>query len=417
MDKSDGGWTNVTATKLRVGAVVITPPTFKASGGVSAAIQLTERIAKQIDSALLLMAEDNGETVENGLRIIRQKAANPLLPLRRLLPRQVVTLAWRANIKPWLREGRFDVVHFHNPHPPGALKAAAQACKDLKIPYVISTHGFIEFNEFSQGFGAPAWQKPLLELLVRRPVVHVAQNAARVLMLSPQEEPVLSGMGVDPRNLRVVSNGVDPYFTIPVSEAERQRLVARFALPTDRPLMLYVGNHTANKGLDVLLRALPLMREKAVAVVAGAIRSQKEHAQLLADNGMPAGSETILFTDFITREELRALYQSVHLFVFPSRADTLPLVILEAMASGLPVVSTLIGGIPFEVSADTGILMKPGDPTALASALDRLCADLPLRKALGDAGRARVTQLFNWERSAEQAVAIYEDVVSNKTSQ
>jgi len=56
MDKSDGGRTNVTATKPRVGAVVITPPTFKASGGVSAAIQLTERIAKQIDSALFLMA-------------------------------------------------------------------------------------------------------------------------------------------------------------------------------------------------------------------------------------------------------------------------------------------------------------------------------------------------------------------------
>jgi glycosyltransferase involved in cell wall biosynthesis len=127
---------------------------------------------------------------------------------------------------------------------------------------------------------------------------------------------------------------------------------------------------------------------------------------------MAAASEKLLFTDFITREELRALYHSVDLFVFPSRADTLPLVILEAMASGLPVVSTLIGGIPFEVSADTGILMKPGDPAVLALALDRLCADEPLRKAMGDAGRARVTQLFNWEKSAEQAVAIYEDVVS-----
>ena len=211
----------------------------------------------------------------------------PFYPCKTFLPRQAVTLAWRPDIKTWLRKGRFDIVHFHNPHPPGALKAAAQACLELGIPYVISTHGFVEFNEFSRGFGAPAWQKPLLEMLVRRPVVRVAQNAARVLMLSPQEEPILTGMGVDPRNLRVVSNGVDPYFATAISEAERRRLTARFTLPPGHPLMLYVGNHTANKGLDVLLRALPLMREKAVAVVAGAIRSQEEHARLLADNGMP----------------------------------------------------------------------------------------------------------------------------------
>jgi glycosyltransferase involved in cell wall biosynthesis len=405
----------MTASKLRVAAVVITPPTFKASGGVSAAIQLTRRTAKLLDNTLFLMAENDGETIEDGLRIVRQKARNPLLPLQNFLPRQAVTLAWRPDIKSWLREGRFDIVHFHNPHPPGALKAAAQACVELEIPYVISTHGFVEFNEFSRGFGAPAWQRPLLGMLVRRPVVHVAQNAARVLMLSPQEEPILTGMGVDPCNLRVVSNGVDPYFATTIPEIERQRLTARFALPPARPLMLYVGNHTANKGLDVLLRALPIMREKAVAVVAGAIRSQEEHARLLADNGMSATDERLLFTDFITREELRALYQIVDLFVFPSRADTLPLVVLEAMVSGLPVVSTLIGGIPFEVSPDTGILMKPGDPVALAAALDRLCTDRAMRKTMGDAGRARVMEIFNWEKSAEQAVTIYEEILAERS--
>lgn len=400
------------AEKLRVAAVVITPPTFKASGGVSAAIQLTQRIARLTDSTLFLMAENDGETIEDGLRFFRQKAKNPLLPLQKLLPRQLVSIAWRPDMKTWLREGRFDIVHFHNPHPPGALKAAAEACMGLGIPYVISTHGFVEFNEFSRGFGVPSWQKPLLETLVRRPVVYVAQNAARVLMLSPQEEPILESMGVETRNLRVVSNGVDPFFAETLSDADRQGLIARFNLPSDRPLMLYVGNHTANKGLDVLLRALPLMREKAVAVVAGAIRSREEHARLLAENGMSGADRRLLFTDFITREELRALYQTVDVFVFPSRADTLPLVVLEAMASRLPVVSTTIGGIPFEVTPDAGILMEPGDPVPLAAALDQLCADPALRRTMGDAGRARVMKMFNWESSAEQAVAIYKEILA-----
>jgi starch synthase len=404
----------MTASKLRVAAVVITPPTFKASGGVSAAIQLTQRIAKLADSTLFLMAENDGDAVEGGLRIVRQKARNLLLPLQKILPREAVSIAWRPDIKSWLRKGRFDIVHFHNPHPPGALKAAAEACMELEIPYVISTHGFVEFNEFSRGFGVPAWQKPLLEMLVRRPVVYVARNAAGVLMLSPQEEPILESMGVETRNLRVVSNGVDPYFAETLPDAERQGLIARFNLPSDRPLMLYVGNHTANKGLDVLLRALLLMRERAVAVVAGAIRSHEEHARLLADSGMPTADERLLFTDFITREELRALYQTVDLFVFPSRADTLPLVVLEAMASRLPVVSTTIGGIPFEVPPEAGILMNPGDPVPLAAALDQLCADPAMRRAMGDAGRARVMKIFNWEKSAEQAVAIYEEILAER---
>ncbi|MBR0704831.1 glycosyltransferase family 4 protein [Bradyrhizobium diazoefficiens] len=401
----------MTAKKPRVAAVVITPPTFKASGGVSAAVQLTQRIARLIDSTLLLMAETDDETIEDGLRIVRQKAKNPLLPVQKFLPRQAVSIAWRPEISSWLRDGRFDIVHFHNPHPPGALKAAAEACMKLEIPYVISTHGFVEFNEFSRGFGAPTWQKPLLEMLVRRPVIYVAQNAARVLMLSPQEEPILTSMGVDIRNLRVVSNGVDPFFAKAIPDAERQNLIARFDLPSNRSLMLYVGNHTANKGLDVLLRALPLMQEKSVAVVAGAIRSQEEHVRLLADTGVAGSDKRVLFTDFITREELRALYQTADLFVFPSRADTLPLVILEAMASRLPVVSTAIGGIPFEVPPEAGILMKPGDPVPLAAALDRLCADPSLRRTMGDAGRARVMKIFNWEKSAEQAVTIYEEIL------
>jgi starch synthase len=404
----------MTASRLRVAAVVITPPTFKASGGVSAAIQLTQRIAKLADSTLFVMAENDGETVEDGLRIVRQKAKNPVLPLRKLLPRQAVSIAWRPNIKSWLREGRFDIVHFHNPHPPGALKAAAEACMELNLPYVISTHGFVEFNEFSRGFGAPAWQKPLLAILVRRPVVYVVRNAARILMLSPQEEPILSGMGAKTPNLRVVSNGVDPYFAERLPAEERQRLIARFNLPSDRTLILYVGNHTANKGLDVLLRALPLMHEKAAAVLAGAIRSREEHARLLADNGISGTDERLLFTDFITREELRALYQAVDMFVFPSRADTLPLVVLEAMASGLSVVSTTVGGIPYEVPPEAGILMKPGEPVLLAAALDRLCADPSMRQTMGNAGRARVMKIFNWEKSAEQAVEIYQEVLAER---
>ena len=396
--------------QLRVAAIAITPPTFKASGGVSAAIQLTKEIAKLCDATMIVMAEKDSDEIEDGLRIVRHRATNILLPVSKFLPRQATSMAWRANILQLLRNGHFDLVHLHNPHPPGALREVADICLKLRIPYVISTHGFIEFNDFSRGFESPAWQKPLLDLLVRRPIVQVVRNAARVMMLSPQETPVLLDMGVHPDRLRVVSNGVDAFFSARIPDGQRRNLVRRFSLPAGVPLMLFVGNHTPNKGIDTLLKALPLMRESAAAVIAGQIRSSDEHLSRLASCGLTPDDHRLRFTDFITKEELRALYQSVDLFVFPSRADTLPLAILEAMTSGLPVVSTRVGGIPFEVTAETGVLVEPGAPDALARALDTICADPAMRARMGSAGRSRAIEIFNWKKSAELAVEIYGEI-------
>lgn len=370
------------------------------------------RVADLCDTAMYVMSDRDQDVSEGRLRLSLRRPTNALLPMARYAPRAVTTMAWRANVTAWLQELRPNVVHLHNPHPPGALLQVARTCSRLAIPYVISTHGFVELNDFSRGYGAPRWQRPLLEWFVRRPLVAAARGAARIAMLSPFEEPILTTMGVPERRLAVVPNGVEPYFLQTLAPEERQRLVARFSLPPDRPSLLFVGNHTANKGLDVLLRALTQMRERCVGIIAGAIRSPDETRRLIAASGLAAGDPRCRFTDFLTRDELRALYQSVDAFVFPSRADTLPLVILEAMGSSLPVVASHVGGIPFEVTEDTGILVPPGDAPGLAAALDRICASPELRARLGRNGRLRVVEHFNWTASAEAAVSLYREILA-----
>jgi alpha-maltose-1-phosphate synthase len=392
---------------LRVAAVGITPPGVRASGGISAGIQLMCRVAELCETSMYLMSDRDEDRSEGRLRLCLRRATNVLRPVAHCVPRVVTTLAWRANIAAWLGELRPDIVHLHNPHPPGAMLQVARSCARLGIPYVISTHGFVELNDFSRGYGSPRWQRPLLERYVRRPLVEAARAAARIAMLSPFEEPILAAMGVPASRLALVPNGVDPYFLEALTPQERGRLVARFALPRDRPSLLFVGNHTANKGLDVLLRALALMQQRCVAVIAGAIRSAHETRALIAASGLAPGDSRFMFTDFLSREELRALYQSVDAFVFPSRADTLPLVILEAMASSLPVVASRVGGIPFEVSEDTGVLVPPGD----APGLDRICASAELRERLGRQGRLRVVEHFNWSTAARAAVALYREIL------
>lgn len=389
----------------------MTPPGTKASGGISAGIQLTRQIAEHCDASMYVMSDHDEDVVDGRLRISLRRASNPLRHFERWIPRALTTMSWRPDIESWLQEFAPDIVHLHNPHPAGALLMVAAASERLGIPYVISTHGFVEFNDFSLGYGAPRWQRPLLRQFVRRPLIQVAQAAARVMMLSPYDEPILTGMGVRKERLGIVPNGVDPFFLQALSPAERERLVARFGLPRGVPLLLFVGNHTANKGLDVLLRALALMRRKCVAVIAGAIRSREENRRLIASCGLAVDDSRFKFTDFLTKEELRGLYQSVDVFVFPSKADTLPLVILEAMGSSLPVVASNVGGIPFEVSDETGLLVPPGDAASLAAALDRVCASQDMREAMGKSGRRRVLDHFNWSSSAETAMAMYRAIL------
>jgi starch synthase len=158
------------------------------------------------------------------------------------------------------------------------------------------------------------------------------------------------------------------------------------------------------------------MREKCIAVIAGAIRSQEENRRLLASCGLATDDPRFKFTDFLTKEELRALYHSVDAFVFPSKADTLPLVILEAMGSSLPVVASNVGGIPFEVTHETGILVPPGDASSLAAALDRICSSPDMRIGMGQRGRQRVLDHFDWSASADAAVAIYREILVAKAA-
>src|SRR5690349_6833586 len=103
---------------MRIAAVIITPPTFKASGGVTAGLQLTRQIARIIDAELFLMAETDGMSVEDGLSVFRQRPRNLLLPLQKVLPRPAISLSWQPKLADWLRRKKLDLVHFHNPHPP-----------------------------------------------------------------------------------------------------------------------------------------------------------------------------------------------------------------------------------------------------------------------------------------------------------
>ena len=119
----------------------------------------------------------------------------------------------------------------------------------------------------------------------------------------------------------------------------------------------------------------------------------------------------LIFTGWLTDRELHCLYNIADIFVYPTRSDTLPLSILEAMASRLPIISTRVGGIPFELADGAGIIADSDDPKEIALLIVKLIKDKKLRIRMGEAARKRVVNVFNWDKSAQVAIDGYKKVI------
>ena len=120
----------------------------------------------------------------------------------------------------------------------------------------------------------------------------------------------------------------------------------------------------------------------------------------------------VQFRGFIEHGKLPDHYANADLFVLPSKMEAFGLVLAEAMASGLPVVSTRVGGIPEVVEEGvTGLLVPPNDPPALAEAIIDLLDDRDRMRAMGVRGRERVREHFTWDKVAERVVGFYEEIL------
>jgi glycosyltransferase involved in cell wall biosynthesis len=184
--------------------------------------------------------------------------------------------------------------------------------------------------------------------------------------------------------------------------------------PSDRFSLLfcgYLGGPRQVKGLDVLLEAMPTIlatHDVSLQIIGTGERAEQYKAMCRE----LAIEERVSFLGFIEHSRLPPHFSSADLFVLPSRSESFGLVLAEAMASGLPVVSTRVGGIPEVVEEGaTGLLVPPNDPPALAEAIIELLDDPERMRAMGVRGRERVRQHFTWDKVAERVVGFYQEIL------
>jgi glycosyltransferase involved in cell wall biosynthesis len=246
--------------------------------------------------------------------------------------------------------------------------------------------------------------RPYLRPVLRRLDAHIA-------VAEIQKRHLVGVEGLREESVRVIYNGVDTGAFRPADPAERSATRRTLGLADDAVVLMTVGSLKPIKGADVLLRAVaPLMRE------------QPRLRLVLVGDGPDRGSlerqaRELSIADRVSFLGLRAdvdrLLRAADALVLPSRSEALPTVLLEAMAAGLPVVATRVGGVPEIVDEDrSGLMVPPEDASALGGALARIASDPALRRSLGQRGRAVVESRFRVETMCENRMAYFEEVLA-----
>ena len=205
----------------------------------------------------------------------------------------------------------------------------------------------------------------------------------------------------------------------PISPALLQQALKQPRVEPAKPVVLYTGRIELNKGSLELLRSIDRVASQfpdVEYVVAGGRHNSIDDRSLDGALGRNGTREHVRLLGHVPWQQLADCYRRASVFVMPSYYETFGISVIEAMAFGLPVVATSVGGLP-EVVEDgvTGILVPPGNSEALADAIIRLLRDPDLRQRMGWAGQERVRAEFTVDQVVAQTLAVYESVVRKQS--
>lgn len=325
---------------------------------------------------------NDGSLRLRGLDLVRTE-----LPLHRPLARAV----WEQTLFP-VEVADADLVH-------GLVNVLPLARRG---PSVVTVHdlAFVHAPETM-----PVWRRAYLTALCAASTA----RATRVVAVSTQTaDDLVRTFGTPASRIVVVPNGVGAEFA-PGTPARAEAYRTARGLPPR--FFLFVGTLEPRKNLETLVRAWarwqqlagPAMGEIKLVIAGG----RGWYYETLFDKVRALGLEkSVLFPGFVPADDLPDLYRSALALVYPSRLEGFGLPVLEAMASGLPVVISSAPSL-VEVAGDAGIRFAPDDAAGLANALQLIATQPTLREEMRARGLARAAE-YSWRRTALETIAVYE---------
>jgi glycosyltransferase involved in cell wall biosynthesis len=370
------------AARLTVAQVV---RSLEVGGGEMLAAALAERLDRKRFCSVVFCLQEAGwlarDLASRGVRVVTFGAGEGVKPA-------LVRRLWAA-----MRRERVDVAHCHNTMP---LLYGGLAAVGGRGPAVVMTkHGMTFWRGWRQTSVARF-------LLRRAAVVAVSDEVYRALV---------RGRWAPEAQVRTILNGIDPerYRAGEGREEVRREL----GWTTGEFVLGIVARLSPEKDHAGLLRAFALLTEAAPQARLAIIGDGPLRAGLEADAAALGLGDRCRFLG--ERRDVPSLLCGLDVFVLSSSREGTPLTLLEAMAAELPSVVTAVGGMPAVVlPEETGLLVPPGDPAALAAALARLAEAPELRRRMGAAGRRRIVERYSLDRMARDYEQLYADVAGRR---
>jgi len=363
---------------LRVG--IVTPYGYPLPGGVNEHVRFTYEAMRRLGHDAWVITSAYGRQVPELEGHIIRLGYGFAVPANGSIGRVTVSLRFKQKARQILRRMNFDVLHFHEPFVPFLSPTFLDASETVNIA---------TFHAFG-GFSPSYW---------------VGSKVTRHLHHKLHGRIAVSGAARHfinryfPGEYEIIPNGVD---------LERFADAEPYEHLRDGTLnILFVGRLEERKGLIHLLKAYHRLRKRHVdarLLVAGAGPKLREYRRFIGLRGI----RDVEFLGRVSDEEKARYFASADIFCAPATGqESFGIVLLEAMAAGVPIIASDIHGYKRVVERNVqGILVEPKNPRALAAALYALARDPDLRHELGEAGRRRAPE-FSWDRVTERIVEFY----------
>jgi glycosyltransferase involved in cell wall biosynthesis len=313
-------------------------------------------------------------------------------------PRAKGSMRVVADLCDWLVAEGVDVVHTHSYRPNLQGRLAALPLRGNGVRIVAHYHSASDDKRNEEG-----------TLTLERSLTAVTD---RVIACSQAAgDHVADLLGVPPERLTVVHNAVD---TARFAGGDRAAARAALGIPAGRPAVALVGRIDEQKGQADYVRAAARVRAAhpdALLLLVGST-AKDDVAEPVRDLIRAEGVEDVVrFTGYV--DDMPGLYAAIDVLAAPSRSEGFGLMLVEAMAAGVPIVASAVGAIPEVVGDGPALLVPPYDPAALATAINRVLADREAARAMAAAGRERA-RAFSWERSAATLEGVYDEVLAGR---
>jgi glycosyltransferase involved in cell wall biosynthesis len=386
---------------MHICLVTLDFPPFRSSGLTVYAEKVVQGIAARGNDVTVIAAgrPESGKTeivdLPDNVAIVR-------VPVGRA---DWIALGWQAARYIQSCGDRFDVVHFADVHFAYAFRKPFVATGHQSFRQRLSSHHGRTYHVNRRDlifrtvyYNAARW-------IAERPA---ARRARHIIMVSEAtQREFVEHYGVPQLHTTVIYTGIDlgRFEEMPVQAEARQAL----NLPLDVPVLLYVGFSTPRKGVEYLGRAMNLVSPAQLVMVG----KWEKHYQERFLSSVGDARSRVRIVGYVPAAQLATYFAAADVFVLPSLLEGFGIPLVEAMAAGLPIVTTT-GSAACEIVGDAGVTVPPGDSVALADALSRVLTQPDLARRLVHCGLGRARSLFDERRMADDMEDVYQRVWANR---